>query len=97
MRKPILVIVILLLSGLPPALARGGMHGSVARSGLSAPADPTVPPALTSDPRLTGGAPVPPHHQPTRADTASVTDEMMKPSPEDIALDRKINSICRGC
>jgi hypothetical protein len=97
MRKLILVIMMLLLSGLPPALARSGMHGSGAQHGLSAPADPTVPPSLTSDPRLTGSAPVPPHHQPTRADTASVTDEMLKPSPEDIALDRKINSICRGC
>jgi hypothetical protein len=97
MRKPILVIMIMLLSGLPPAVARGGMHGSGARSGLSAPADPTVPPSLTSDPRLTGGAPVPPHHQPTRADTAAITDEMLKPSPEDAALDRKIKNICHGC
>jgi hypothetical protein len=95
-RKLIVITMTLLLSGLSPVLARG-MHGPGVQSGLSAPANPTVPPSLTPDPRLAGSAPLPPHQQPTRADTAAISDDMLKPSPEDAALDRKIGNICRGC
>jgi hypothetical protein len=96
MRKLIVTTMTLLLCGLSPVLARG-MHGPDVRSGLSAPANPAVPPSLTPDPRLAGSAPLPAHQQPTRADTAGISEDLLKPSPEDAALDRKIGSICRGC
>jgi hypothetical protein len=96
MRKLIIMIVVSVLAGLGAADARGGMHGS-GMHGLMAPANPTVPPSLTSDPRLTGTAPLPPHHQPTSADVSSVPDAMLKPTPDEIAVDRAIGNICRGC
>ena len=74
----------------------GGMHGG-AMQGLMAPANPTVPPALTSDPRLIGTAPLPPQHQPTSADVPSSPNAMYQPTPGEIAVDRAIGSICRGC
>jgi hypothetical protein len=94
MRKLITATVVFVLAGLPAAYARGGMHGS-GMHGLMAPANPTVPPSLTPDPRLTGTAPLPPHHQPTSA--SSVPDAMLKPTPEEMAVDRAIGNICRGC
>src|SRR3982074_738734 len=54
-------------------------------------------PSLTSDPRLIGTAPVPPHHQPTSADVASLPNDILKLDPEDAAVDRAIGNICRGC
>jgi len=93
MRKLIVTILVFFLAGLSASYARGGMH-SVGAQGLMAPANPTVPPSLTPDPRLTGTAPLPPHHQPTAADVPSV---MLKPDPEDAAVDRMIGNICRGC
>lgn len=96
MRKLIVPAVILLLAGLSTGHAWGGMHGHGA-SGLMAPANPTVPPSLTPDARLVGGAPLPPHHQPTSADTASLAGISLKPDPEDAAVDRMIGNICRGC
>jgi hypothetical protein len=99
MRKLIVATVVFSLTGLSAGYARGGMHGSgMHGSGmhaLMAPADPTVPPSLTPDPRLTGTAPLPPHQQPTSA--ASVPDAMLKPTPDEIAVDRAIGNICRGC
>jgi hypothetical protein len=99
MRKLIIATVVFSLAGLSAGHARGGMHGSGMHGsgmhGLMAPADPTVPPSLTPDPRLTGTAPLPPHHQPTSA--ASVPDAMLKPTPDEIAVDRAIGNICRGC
>jgi hypothetical protein len=99
MRKLIVAIVVFSLAGLSAADARGGMHGSAMHGsgmpGLMAPANPTVPPSLTPDPRLTGTAPLPPHQQPTSA--ASVPDAMLKPTPDEIAVDRAIGNICRGC
>jgi hypothetical protein len=59
---------------------------------LMAPANPTVPPSLPPDARLTGSAPLPPHHQPTRADGLSLT-----PDPEGARVDRMSSGICRGC
>jgi hypothetical protein len=104
MRKLIITTVVCILAGLSAADARGGMHGSGMHGsgmhgsgmhGLMAPANPTVPPSLTPDPRLTGTAPLPPHQQPTAA--ASVPDAMLKPTPDEIAVDRAIGNICRGC
>jgi hypothetical protein len=88
MRKLIIATVVFVLAGLPAAYARGGMHGS-GMHGLMAPANPTV--------RLTGTAPLPPHQQPTPAGVASVPDAMLKPTPDEIAVDRAIGNICRGC
>jgi hypothetical protein len=95
MRKLIITTVIFLLAGLSAGYARGGMHGHGA-SGLMAPANPSVPPSLTTDPRLIGSAPLPPHQQPTSANMAS-PNTPLKPDPEDAAVDRKIGNICRGC
>ena len=99
MRKLIIATAVFVLAGLSAADARGGMHGSGMHGsgmhGLMAPADPTVPPSLTPDPRLTGTAPLPPHQQPTSA--ASVPDAMLKPTPDEIAVDHAIGNICRGC
>jgi hypothetical protein len=99
MRKLMLATVILALAGSTYAYARGGSHGSHGHGhgGLrhgSRPANPTVPPSLTSDARLTGNAPLPPHRQPKRGSAPAVSEAR---DPEDQALDRKIGSICRGC
>ena len=100
MRELIIATAVFVLAGLSAADARGGMHGSGMHGsgmpGLMAPANPTVPPSLTPDPRLTGTAPLPPHHQPTSADSA-VPDAMLKPTPDEMAVDRAIGNICRGC
>ena len=101
MRKLIIATTVFVLAGLSAADARGGMHGTGMHGsgmhGLMAPANPTVPPSLTPDPRLTGTAPLPPHHQPTSAGVSSVPDAMLKPTPEEAAVDRAIGNICRGC
>jgi hypothetical protein len=99
MRKLIIATAVFVLAGLSAADARGGMHGGgmhgLGMHGLMAPANPSVPPSLTPDPRLTGTAPLPPHQQPTSA--ASVPDAMLKPTPEELSVDRAIGNICRGC
>jgi hypothetical protein len=106
MKKHVMATVVFILAGVSVADARGGMHGSgmhgsgMHGSGmhaLMAPANPTVPPSLTPDPRLTGTAPLPPHQQPTSAGPSSVPDAMLKPTPEEMAVDRAIGNICRGC
>ena len=101
MRKLIIATLVFLLAELSASYARGGMHGGGMHGGgmpgLTAPANPTVPPSLTPDPRLAGTAPVPPHHQPTSADVPSLPDAMVKPTPEEAAVDRAIGNICRGC
>jgi hypothetical protein len=94
----ILATSILALAGGTDALARGGhgrghSHGHMRHHHVAQPANPSVPPALTPDPRLTGSAPLPPHQQPKRG-SATVSE---KRDPQDVALDRKIKSICRGC
>jgi hypothetical protein len=78
------------------AMQGSGMQGS-GMPGMMAPANPTVPPSLTPDTRLSGTAPVPPHHQPTSADVSSPPNEILKLDPEDAAVDRAIGNICRGC
>ena len=111
MRKLMVATTVFFMAGLPASYARGGMHGfgmhgsgmhgpamqGSGMPGLMAPANPAVPPSLTPDPRLTGTAPVPPHHQPTSADVSSLPNEMLKLDPEDAAVDRAIGNICRGC
>jgi hypothetical protein len=98
-RRLILAMTILALAGATEASARGSHggsrgHGHGYRHSAARPANPSVPPSLTSDPRVTGTAPLPPHHQPRRGSAPAVSE---KRDPEDIALDRKIKSICRGC
>ena len=101
MQKLIATTIVILLSGLPASHARGGMHGGGMHGGgmhaLMAPANPTVPPSLTPDSRLIGTAPLPPHRQPTSADVPSNPDTMLKPTPDELAVDRSIGNICRGC
>jgi hypothetical protein len=101
MLKLMMATLVFLLAGLSASYARGGMHGGGMRrgemQGLMAPANPSVPPSLTPDTRLTGTAPVPPHHQPTSVDVPSVPDALLKPTPEEAAVDRAIGNICRGC
>ena len=105
MRKLVIGIVVTLAVGAWPALAQntGGSAGgtaagsgaSAAKTTTSAPANPTVPPALTPDSRVVGSAPVG-HRQPTGGAAAAANDPYSE-SAEDKALDRKIKSICRGC
>jgi hypothetical protein len=101
MGKLIIATFMILLAGLSASYARGGMHGGGMHGGgmhgLMALANPTVPPSLTPDPRLTGTAPLPLHHQPTSAHVSSLPDAMLKPTPEEAAVDRAIGNICRGC
>jgi hypothetical protein len=92
MHKLVVVTTILALAGISPGLARGGMHGHGGSGALAAPANPTVPPSLTSDARLTGSAPVPGNHPRILADGGNI-----KPDPEDAKVDRIIKGICRGC
>jgi hypothetical protein len=100
MRKLVIATTMFVLAGVPAVYARGGMHGSgmhgSAMHGLMMPANPSVPPSLTPDPRLTGTAPLPPHQQPTSA-SVSVPDALLKPTPGELAIDRAIGNICRGC
>jgi len=92
MHKMLAMTAILALIGLSPGFARGG-HGH-SSSGLSAPANPSVPPSLTPDARLTGSAPLPMNHPHTVADNSGA---VIKPDPEDAKVDKMIKSICRGC
>ena len=59
---------------------------------LRTPANPAVPPSLTPDAGLTGSAPLP-GRQLKKAETSSPENR----DPEDVKLDQKIKSICRGC
>jgi len=98
MRKLMITTAVLTMAAASPALARGGhghghhMHRHSQRA-LSAPANPSVPPSLTPDARLTGSAPLPSRRESKKADAASPE----KLDPEDAKLDQKIKSICRGC
>jgi hypothetical protein len=94
MRMLFLMTAVLAQVGSTSGFARGGMHSHSTGGSLGAPANPSVPPSLTPDSRLTGSAPLPPHHQATKAEIATVT---LKPDPEDVKVDHMIKSICRGC
>lgn len=91
MKKLIIATTILTLAGGAFAFAQSG---SGAGSSSGGPANPSVPPALTPDQRVTGQAPVG-HRQPRRSD--AVDGDINQVDPQDAALDRKIKSICRGC
>lgn len=93
MLKLFLMIAVVLPAGVPDGYARGIHDRS---GGLTAPANPSVPPSLTPNSRLTGSAPLPPHQQPTRADAAS-RGISLAPDPEESKVDREIKGICRGC
>ncbi len=95
MTKLLITATFLILISLQPSEARGARSSSA--GGLLAPANPTVPPSLTSDPRLTGSAPLPPHHQPARSDTALPPEALLRATPEDAKVDRIVKGICRGC
>ncbi len=111
MRNVLPAATIIVLIGISPALARGGMHGgsfmhggSLMQGGglihggsLMAPANPSVPPSLTPDARLIGTAPLPAEHEPTKAAVSSLSSQQFKLDPEDAAVDKKIKNICRGC
>lgn len=97
MHRLMLATAMLAMVGISPGFARGGHSGHShfghsARS-LSAPANPSVPPALTPDPRLAGSAPLPAHRELAKAETS----EPVKLDPEDAKLNRLIKNICRGC
>ena len=96
MRKLIIITALLILGGISTSYARGGMHGSGAGA-LTAPANPAVPPSLTSDPRLLGTAPLPPHQQPTVADFSAINNVSLAPTEDEKKIDRVVNGICRGC
>jgi hypothetical protein len=93
MHKIMLTVVFLALIGASPVFARGGGGHGHGSSGLSAPANPSVPPSLTPDARLTGSAPLPTNHP-----HSAVSDGTnVKPDPEDAKVDKVVKSICRGC
>lgn len=96
MKKLIITVAIFCMTGLSAGYAQHGMQGTGPRT-LSAPANPTVPPSLAPDSRLIGSAPLPPHHQPTRGDVASIPEGALTLDPEDVKVDRLIGNICRGC
>jgi hypothetical protein len=99
MHRLILTTAMLAMVGISPGLARSGHghsgHGHFGHSAraLSAPANPSVPPSLTPDPRLTGSAPLPSHRELAKADTSAP----VKLDPEDAKLNQMIKNICRGC
>jgi hypothetical protein len=105
MRNLILAAAILAIAGIAPCLARGGhghghglghsrMHGH-SRAALSAPANPSVPPSLSSDTGVVGSAPLPARRKSQSANTPAPVQEKL--DPEDAKLDQRIKSICRGC
>ena len=100
MHRLIVTAAVLAMVGISPGFARGG-HGHSGHSHFghghhsmraSAPANPSVPPSLTPDPRLTGSAPLP-SHRVAKADTSAPE----KLDPEDAKLNQMIKNICRGC
>jgi hypothetical protein len=92
MRK-LIVATAIILASLSAGYARDMQSSGM--GALMAPANPTVPPSLTPDPRLIGSAPLPPHHQPRRGDVGSPSS--LAPDPEEARVDRMIGGICRGC
>ena len=86
-------VVLLALLGGPVAIAQ--TTGSQRSS--AGPASPTVPSSLAPDRRLIGSVPVG-HRQPHGSDVPSESpNDIEHIGPEDAAVDRKINNICRGC
>jgi hypothetical protein len=73
-------------------LLAGG--AALAQTAPGGGASPSAPPSLSPDQRATGTAPVG-HRQPRR-DGGDSADPFAR-DPADVALDKKIRSICRGC
>jgi hypothetical protein len=110
MRKLILAAAILAIAGIAPCLARGGhghrhghglrhhsrIHGP-SRDALSAPADPSVPPALSSNAGFTGSAALPSRRKARSVNTPARARAPENLDTEDAKLDQRIKSICRGC
>jgi hypothetical protein len=106
MRKLILAAAILAIAGIAPGFARGGhghghghhlrMHGH-SRDALSAPANPSVPPALSSNAGFTGSAPLPSRRKSRSANMPTPAPAPANLDTEDAKLDQRIKSICRGC
>jgi hypothetical protein len=92
MRNLIMSMALLALIGSPTAMAQtGGAAGGGA--------NPSVPPSLAPSPGVVGGAPIG-HRQPRVGDVPSekdLNDPNDALSKENRLLDKKINSICRGC
>ncbi|MCP3470798.1 hypothetical protein NLM33_10745 [Bradyrhizobium sp. CCGUVB1N3] len=83
--------VILVLVAAAAAYAKGSAHGG----GLAAPANPAVPPTLTSNSHLLDYAPLPAERQVTRSEDPSLARDL-GPTREESDLDSKL-AICRGC
>lgn len=96
MRKLIIITALLILGAISTSYARGGMHGSGAGA-LMAPANPSVPPSLTPDPRLFGSAPLPAHQQPNASGLSALDNVSLAPTPDEKKIDSVVNGICRGC
>ncbi len=103
MQSVVIATAIIVLAGAGVAAARGGSHGHSHGHGYghghgrhmrASPANPSVPPSLTPDDRLTGTTPLPSSRQLKHGSALATPD---KRDPEDLALDRRIRSICRGC
>jgi|SRR5271154_5463242 len=101
MHRLMVTAAVLALVGISPGFARGGHghsgpshfgHGHHSMRASSAPANPSVPPSLTPDPRLTGSAPLP-----SRREATADTPAPEQLAPEDAKVDQMIKSICRGC
>jgi len=88
MRRLIPFTVVVVMLGSAAAFAQSGTG-----SGRTAPGNPTASPSQPSDQRAIGTAPVG-HRQP-RLDP-SLPDPSTR-DPADVALDRQLRSICRGC
>lgn len=94
--KKTLLAILLISATLPQwSFARGGGHRS--SSAFGAPANPSVPPSLTSDPRLSGTAPLPRETQPARGKATDARSQAVMISPDDARIDRIVKNICRGC
>ena len=93
MQNLITTTALLILLGTPGAIAQtaASARPSVGLASSSS--------SMTPDRRLIGSAPVG-HRQPRATDVPSenpASGDLEQISPEDAALDRKINNICRGC
>ncbi len=88
MRRSVLVVLAAIFA--TGALAQSG-------SGSNAPPPPSgQQPLVQPGQNMLGSAPVG-HRQPRRSDVQGNDNDPFQRSPEDIELDRRIKSICRGC
>ncbi len=85
------IVSMLVFAGIPAGYARGGMHGS-SHSAMMAPANPSVPPSLTPDPRLTGGAPLPSQLPRAQANGNLLKGVSLAPDAEEAKVDRIVKA-----